>query len=94
MSGKLRGLLDVRDNVLVGIGEELGTMAQTLSLAFNAQHNANAVFPPPTELSGRQTAAGHGCAEFYRRNEYRHRRLERQSAAQDLGRFWRRNAVR
>jgi len=55
MSGKLRGLLDVRDNVLVGIGEELGTMAQTLSLAFNAQHNANAVFPPPTEMNGRQT---------------------------------------
>jgi len=55
MSGKLRGLLDVRDNLLVGIGEELGTMAQTLSLAFNAEHNASAAFPPPTELNGRQT---------------------------------------
>jgi flagellar hook-associated protein 1 FlgK len=54
-SGQLRGLLDVRDNVLVGFGEELGTLMQTLSLAVNAQHNANAVVPPPTELNGRQT---------------------------------------
>ena len=54
-SGKLRGLLDLRDNVLVGIGEELGTMAQTASLAFNAAHNANAAVPPPEELTGRQT---------------------------------------
>jgi len=54
-SGKLRGLLDVRDNVLVGIGEELVTDAQTLSLAFNAQHNANAAVPPPSQLSGRQS---------------------------------------
>ena len=54
-SGQLRGLLDVRDNVLVGFGQELGTLMQTLSLAVNAQHNANAVVPPPTELDGRQT---------------------------------------
>src|SRR5258706_168408 len=54
-SGKLRGLLDVRDQTLLGIGEELGQLAQTLSLAFNAQHNANATVPPPSELDGRQT---------------------------------------
>jgi flagellar hook-associated protein 1 FlgK len=54
-SGELRGLLDVRDNVLVGFGEELGTMMQTLSLAVNAQHNANAVVPPPSQLDGRRT---------------------------------------
>src|SRR4030095_4490407 len=55
MSGQLRGLLDIRDNVLVGFGEELGTLMQTLSLAVNAQHNANAVVPPPSQLNGRQT---------------------------------------
>ena len=55
MSGELRGLLDIRDNVLVGFGEELGTLMQTLSLAVNAQHNANAVVPLPSELNGRQT---------------------------------------
>jgi flagellar hook-associated protein 1 FlgK len=54
-SGELRGLLDIRDNVLVGFGEELGTLMQTLSLAMNAQHNANAVVPPPSQLDGRQT---------------------------------------
>ena len=54
-SGQLRGLLDIRDNVLVGFGEELGTLMQTLSLAVNAQHNANAVVPPPSQLDGRQT---------------------------------------
>lgn len=54
-SGELRGLLDVRDNVLVGLGEELGALMQTLSLAINAQHNANAVVPPPSELNGRET---------------------------------------
>jgi flagellar hook-associated protein 1 FlgK len=54
-SGKLRGLLDVRDQTLVGVGEELGQLAQTLSLAFNAQQNANATVPPPTELDGRET---------------------------------------
>lgn len=54
-SGQLRGLLDIRDNVLVGFGEELGTLMQTLSLAMNAKHNASAVVPPPSQLDGRQT---------------------------------------
>lgn len=54
-SGELRGLLDARDNVLLGLGQELGTMMQTLSLALNAQHNASAAFPPPSQLDGRQT---------------------------------------
>lgn len=54
-SGELRGLLDARDNVLAGLGEELGTMMQTLSLVMNAQHNASAAFPPPSQLDGRQT---------------------------------------
>jgi flagellar hook-associated protein 1 len=54
-SGELRGLLDIRDNVLVGLGEELGALMQSLSLAINAQHNANSVVPPPPQLDGRQT---------------------------------------
>lgn len=54
-NGELRGLIDMRDGTLVGIGQELGALAQTLSLAFNAVHNANAAFPPPTTLTGRQT---------------------------------------
>ena len=54
-SGELRGLLDIRDNVLVGLGEELGALMQSLSLAINSQHNANGVVPPPPQLDGRQT---------------------------------------
>jgi flagellar hook-associated protein 1 len=54
-SGELRGLLDMRDNVLVGFGAELGTLMQTLSLAINSQHNASAAVPPPSQLDGRQT---------------------------------------
>jgi flagellar hook-associated protein 1 FlgK len=54
-SGQMRGLLDIRDQTLVNIGSELGSLAQSLSLAYNAQHNANATVPPPAELDGRQT---------------------------------------
>jgi flagellar hook-associated protein 1 FlgK len=54
-SGELRGLLDIRDNVLVGFGAELGALMQTLSLAVNSQHNASAAVPPPAQLDGRQT---------------------------------------
>ena len=54
-NGELRGLLDMRDGTLASIGEELGSLAQTLSNAFNAVHNANAAVPPPSTLSGRNT---------------------------------------
>jgi flagellar hook-associated protein 1 FlgK len=54
-SGQLRGLLDMRDGTLADIGKELGSLAQSVSLAFNAAHNANAAVPPPTTLDGRQT---------------------------------------
>ena len=54
-SGQLRGLLDMRDGTLSDIATELGSLAQSLSLAFNAAHNANAAVPPPTTLNGRQT---------------------------------------
>jgi flagellar hook-associated protein 1 len=54
-SGQLRGLLDMRDGTLADIATELGSLAQSLSQAFNAAHNANAAVPPPTTLDGRQT---------------------------------------
>jgi flagellar hook-associated protein 1 FlgK len=54
-TGQLRGLLDVRDGTLADIGKELGALAQSVSLAFNAAHNANAAVPPPTTLNGRGT---------------------------------------
>lgn len=54
-SGKLKGLLDMRDGTLADLGQEVGNLAQSTALAYNAQHNANTAFPPPTALTGRNT---------------------------------------
>jgi flagellar hook-associated protein 1 FlgK len=53
--GSLKGLIDMRDQVLGGLNQTLGNLAQQTSLAFNAQANANATYPPPTSLTGRDT---------------------------------------
>ena len=53
--GSLKGLIDMRDQVLGGLSQSLGNLAQQTALAFNAQSNANAAYPPPTTLTGRQT---------------------------------------
>lgn len=54
-SGKIKGLIDMRDGALSDLKQELGAFAQQTANAFNAQHNANAAFPPPSELDGRAT---------------------------------------
>lgn len=53
--GSLKGLIDMRDQVLGGLSQSLGNLAQHTALAFNAQSNANASYPPPTSLAGRNT---------------------------------------
>ncbi len=53
--GSLKGLIDMRDQVLGGLAQSLGNFAQNVSQAFNAQSNANAAFPPPSSLTGRDT---------------------------------------
>jgi flagellar hook-associated protein 1 len=53
--GSLKGMIDMRDQVLGGLGQSLGNLAQQTALAFNAQANANASFPPPGSLTGRDT---------------------------------------
>ncbi|HSS12851.1 MAG TPA: flagellar basal body rod C-terminal domain-containing protein, partial [Rhizomicrobium sp.] len=53
--GSLKGLIDMRDQVLGGLSQTLGNLAQQSALAFNAQSNANAAYPPPTSLAGRDT---------------------------------------
>jgi flagellar hook-associated protein 1 FlgK len=53
--GSLKGLIDMRDQVLGGLSQTLGNLAQQTSLAFNGQANANAAYPPPTSLTGRNT---------------------------------------
>ena len=54
-SGKIAGLIELRDGTLVSLGEELGALAQSVSLAFNATHNASTAVPPPQTLAGRET---------------------------------------
>jgi flagellar hook-associated protein 1 len=53
--GTIKGLLDMRDGTLASLGEEVGNLAQSTAQAYNAQHNANTAFPPPTTLTGRNT---------------------------------------
>ena len=54
-SGKLKGLIDMRDGTLSGLSREIGNLARTTATAYNAVHNANTSFPPPTSLTGRNT---------------------------------------
>jgi flagellar hook-associated protein 1 FlgK len=53
--GSLGGLITMRDQTLGGMAQALGNLAQNVEQAFNAQTNANAAFPPPTSLTGRNT---------------------------------------
>jgi flagellar hook-associated protein 1 FlgK len=54
-SGKLKGLIDMRDQSLGGLAQSLGNFSQNVEQAFNAQSNANAAYPPPSSLTGRDT---------------------------------------
>ena len=53
--GSMKGLIDMRDQTLSGLAATLGNFAQKTANAFNAQANANAAYPPPTSLNGRDT---------------------------------------
>ncbi len=53
--GSLKGMIDMRDQVLGNLSQTLGNLAQGTAQAFNAQANANAACPPPTSLTGRDT---------------------------------------
>lgn len=61
-SGSLKGMIDMRDQTLGGLAEGLGNFAQNVAQAFNAQANANAAYPPPATLTGRQTGLLSGDA--------------------------------
>lgn len=54
-SGELKGLLQVRDQDLVGLAEALGGFSAALADALNQVHNENASAPPISQLVGRQT---------------------------------------
>ena len=61
-SGQLKGLIDMRDGTLADLNQELGNLAETTANAYNTQNNANASFPPPTSLTGRNTGLVAGDA--------------------------------
>ncbi len=61
-AGSLKGLIDMRDQTLGGLAQSLGNLAQNVAQAFNAQSNANAAYPPPTSLNGRDTGLLSGDA--------------------------------
>lgn len=54
-SGSMRGLIDLRDTTITGLKNEVGSLAKTTAQAFNAVHNANSAYPPPTTMAGRNT---------------------------------------
>jgi flagellar hook-associated protein 1 FlgK len=54
-SGSLEGLVQMRDGSLASFQQELGQFAQQTANAYNAQSNANAAYPPPQSLTGRDT---------------------------------------
>ena len=54
-SGEIKGLLDMRDNVLPDLANQIGELSAQVIDQLNAAHNANTSFPPPSSLTGRQT---------------------------------------
>ncbi|WP_309644645.1 flagellar hook-associated protein FlgK [Phenylobacterium sp.] len=53
--GRIRGLLDLRDDVLPGIQDQLGEFISRASEQINAAHNKSTTIPPPKVLQGRDT---------------------------------------
>jgi len=54
-SGELRGLLDMRDDVLPGIGASIGELSRQVIDSINAVHNASTAVPAPNALVGRDS---------------------------------------
>lgn len=55
LTGRIRGLLDLRDNILPGMQDQLGEFMSRASEQINAAHNKAASVPPPNVLQGRNT---------------------------------------
>ncbi len=56
-SGKLKGLIDLRDDVLGNLQSELDRLVHTLAIELNKVHNQGTAFPPPATLTGTQSVA-------------------------------------
>lgn len=64
-SGELRGLLDMRDNVLPNFAVELGNLARTAVDQFNSVHNENTAYPAPNSLVGTNSGMVTGDTEHF-----------------------------
>ncbi|HEX8570568.1 MAG TPA: flagellar hook-associated protein FlgK [Caulobacteraceae bacterium] len=54
-SGELKGLLQMRDEILPGLSAQFGEFTTRAADALNRAHNASSAVPAPTVLQGRQT---------------------------------------
>ena len=54
-SGELKGLLQMRDEILPALAEQFGEFTTRAADALNRAHNASSAVPAPTVLQGRQT---------------------------------------
>ncbi len=52
ITGKVKGLIDLRDTILPNHQAELDSLTQTMCTQVNAVHNQGTGFPPPSQLSG------------------------------------------
>lgn len=57
-SGRLKALIDMRDDILPGIQSELDELAQVLRNSMNAVANEGSSYPAPTTLTGTHAFAG------------------------------------
>ena len=51
-TGRIRGLMDLRDNTLANTSTSLGEFSARVADEFNRVHNDNIGFPPPNSLTG------------------------------------------
>lgn len=56
-SGKLKALIDMRDTILPGLGDQLDALATVAMDELNAIHNDGAAVPPPNTLTGTRAFA-------------------------------------
>lgn len=53
--GTIRGLMDLRDDILPGMADQLGEFSARAAERINAAHNASVAAPAPNVLNGRDT---------------------------------------
>ena len=52
ISGRMKGLVELRDEILPNLQKEIDTLAYTLMTEFNELHNQGTAQPPPNSLTG------------------------------------------